>query len=375
MATTGRNTNISICKGIAIILMVMGHTEGPQLLINFIYLFHMPIFFITAGYFFSKKYLNDPWTFCKKRFKGLYIPFVKWSLFFLIIHNLLFKVGILNEQFGNWENGVTYPYNWQAFIQRVFSVFFSMGGYDEFLTGAFWFFRALFVTSIVFLVLYLLLHNRKHWLNETTVPLIICALALIVALLKIYYGLKIVTVVQGGIRECWGVFFFSFGVLYRKYQDKFREHWAQTIVFFVLLCAGSYLKFHGMNLTPKLYDVATLPMTGIIGFLMVHSIATSIDHRENIIKRFLVYCGDNTLCIFVFHISAFKLVSLLKIWWYNLEWGQIGCHMVIHFNSTTDVFFIIYTIVGVAVPLLWYWGYMKLKHNIKARRAAAVQAE
>ena len=58
-----QNTTISICKGIAIILMVMGHAEGPGLLMNFIYLFHMPIFFITAGYFFSRRYLTDSWTY------------------------------------------------------------------------------------------------------------------------------------------------------------------------------------------------------------------------------------------------------------------------------------------------------------------------
>ena len=45
-----RNNVISICKGIAIILMVLGHTEGPGFLMHIVYLFHMPIFFITAGY-------------------------------------------------------------------------------------------------------------------------------------------------------------------------------------------------------------------------------------------------------------------------------------------------------------------------------------
>ena len=110
-----RNNVISICKGIAIILMVLGHTEGPGFLMHIVYLFHMPIFFITAGYFFSRKYLSDSWTFVVKRFKGLYVPMVKWALFFLVIHNLMFKIGLLSEQYGNWENGVTHPYDLHAF--------------------------------------------------------------------------------------------------------------------------------------------------------------------------------------------------------------------------------------------------------------------
>jgi fucose 4-O-acetylase-like acetyltransferase len=79
-----RNTVISICKGLAIILMVIGHAEAPDLLTRIIYTFHMPLFFITAGYFFSARNADEPWKFCARRFKGLYIPFLKWSLFFLL---------------------------------------------------------------------------------------------------------------------------------------------------------------------------------------------------------------------------------------------------------------------------------------------------
>ena len=140
------NTTLSICKAIAIILMCAGHAEGPKPIISFIYMFHMPVFFIAAGYFFDKKYLSDPWTFCVKRFKGLYVPFVKWSVFFLIFHNLFFKIGLMNEQYGNWDGGVTHPYTWYQFWQRLVHIVFSMGGYDEFLAGAFWFFRALLVS-------------------------------------------------------------------------------------------------------------------------------------------------------------------------------------------------------------------------------------
>ena len=173
-----RNNVISICKGIAIILMVMGHAEPPTLISNFIYIFHMPLFFITAGYFFSRKYLDDPWSFCVKRFKGLYVPFLKWSLVFLVLHNLWFDLGILNEQYGNWTGGVTHPYTWRQFFQRLFMIVTSMSGYDEFMAGAFWFFRGLLVASILFLVIYKIIDSKTSlgpvW---GVVAVCICALA------------------------------------------------------------------------------------------------------------------------------------------------------------------------------------------------------
>ena len=150
-----RDTRISIAKALGIIFVVMAHTDGHGLLNSFIYEFHMPLFFICAGYFFSLKYLTQEGKFIGKRLTGLYVPFVKWSVFFLVIHNLMFKIGILNEQYGNWTGGVTHPYTWQTAQQRLWNIFFSMGGYDEFLAGAFWFFRGLFVASLLYLLLYL----------------------------------------------------------------------------------------------------------------------------------------------------------------------------------------------------------------------------
>ena len=283
----------------------------------------------------------------------------------MVFHNLFFKIGLMNEHYGNWAGGVTHPYSWHQFWQRLVHIVFSMGGYDEFLAGAFWFFRALLLSSIIFLVLYLLLYNRRKWLNHDTVPVVIAVLAVGFAWFKVANHLNIVTVVQGGIRECWGVLFFSLGVIYRRHERRIPEHWALTLVYFALLVTGATLGWQGMALKVEPRTVATLPFTGAIGFLMVHAIASWIDRHEGKVKRFLVYCGENTLYIYVFHIICFKIVSALKIWWYGMDWGQIGCHMVIHENSTTDLFWVLYTIVGTAVPLLGITLYrsLRVKHQ------------
>jgi fucose 4-O-acetylase-like acetyltransferase len=367
-----RNTTISIVKGIAIILMVIGHAECPGLLLTFIYEFHMPIFFITAGYFFSRRNIDNPWDFCAKRFKGLYLPFVKWSIFFLVIHNLLFHFGILNEQFGNWSGGVTHPYSLSQALQRLVNIVFSMAGYDEFLAGAFWFFRALLISSILFLILYRLLDGRSKWLHGSNVAIVIVLAAIAFAAFRISNGLKVTTVVQGGIRENWGVIFFGIGMIYRNYEAKLREYWWLSLIFCALLVGGATIPLGGMSLAPNLHDAFVLPLTGTIGFLMVHQVSAAIDRHDNFIKQFLAFCGENTLYIFVFHISAFKLVSLLKIWIFNLPFAEVGCHMVVH-EPHDWYFWIFYTIVGVGLPLAWIWSYRRIKSNVVARRLAKTE--
>ena len=117
----------------------------------------MPLFFIAAGYFFSRKYLSDPWTFISRRVKGLYVPFVTWAVIFLLLHNLWFRIGLLNEVYGNATGGVTHPYTEGDFWYRLVCIFTNMSGYDEFMAGAFWFFRGLLLASVLFLLLYKLL--------------------------------------------------------------------------------------------------------------------------------------------------------------------------------------------------------------------------
>ena len=149
-----RDTSFSICKALAIICVVLSYAGGPSWLTSFVFQFHVPVFFICAGYFFKTKYADDEKTFIVRRIDSLYLPFLRWSIFFLLLHNLWFYTGVLNEQFGNAAGGVLHPYSWHDFSQRLWSIVFNMSGYDEFLCGAFWFFRALLLSSIGFLVGY-----------------------------------------------------------------------------------------------------------------------------------------------------------------------------------------------------------------------------
>ena len=374
-----RNTVISIAKGLAIILMVIAHAEAPGWLCRFIFEFHMPLFFITAGYFFSLKYLNDEATFVKKRVKGLYIPFVKWSVFFLLIHNLMFKIGILNEMYGNEMGGVTHPYSWHQMQQNLWTIFTSMAGYDAFLCGAFWFFRGLFVASILYLIIYKVLDSSiksEKW--KKAIPYLICVIMLLLCGWKTYEGLKVITLVQGGYRDMMGCFFFGCGFIFRQYAESYnaliKRYYAifwTSIVFGAIVYVFSYYLTANMNWRSSYTQFLSLPVPALLGFLMTYNISMLLDKKENWLKRFLVYTGDHTLNIFIFHIVAYKVVSLIKIWYYGLDIQQIGCHMVIHEHSQEDAFWVLYTIAGVGIPLAGTWLVERWKFRRQSSRTSS----
>lgn len=64
-----RNLNIDISKGIAIILMVIGHSSYPTELYKIIYSFHMPLFYLLSGYFMNKNSLTDTRSFILNKWK------------------------------------------------------------------------------------------------------------------------------------------------------------------------------------------------------------------------------------------------------------------------------------------------------------------
>ena len=373
-----RNTTISIVKGIAIILMVIAHAEAPEWLCKFIFEFHMPLFFITAGYFFSLKYLTDEATFVKKRVKGLYWPFVKWAVFFLIIHNWMFDLGILNETFGNDAGGVTHPYSWHQIQQNLWTIVTAMGGYDQFLCGAFWFFRGLFVASILYLIIYKVVLKVLPLKAAPSVPYIICLLLLLLCGWKTYEGLRVINLVQGGYRGMMGCFFFGCGFIFRHFVDAYHKATDRLYVSLpvTLVCAVVVFLFSkyltaNMNWRSTYTQFLSLPVPALLGFLMTYNISRWIDGSKGWVKRFLIYTGDHTLYIFIFHIVAYKTVSLLKIWYYGLDPRQIGCHMVIHDYSQQDYFWILYTVAGVGIPLLGTWLNEAIRSQIRGYRASS----
>lgn len=361
MASSKRNTVISICKALAIIGMVIGHADPPFRLLAFFYLWHMPLFFVTSGYFFKKSYLSDELTFIKKRIKSLYVPCVKWSLIVLLLNPFFFWTGLLNERFGNTDGGVTHPLNLKQGIQHAVDIIFTMSNYDVFLLSAFWFFRALFVGSIAYLVIFKLLSKirffRKH---ENICLLTICAICMGLAVLK-YSDFKIRYwfIAQGGYRDLMCVFFMSLGYLFRKYERYVSGRYWLIVPTLAILLWYTFNLCTSLSLTTNLHKVLWQPYSAIAGFIFVYLISQLLDKLQDVKSRclkaihsFLVFCGNHTLEIMIFHIFAYKLIAAIQIAIYGMEWEQIGCHMVVHDKTTAAFWWIIYSIGGVAIPLL-----------------------
>ena len=96
------NPSVGYLKALGILLMVFGHSGNTNHINHFIYMFHMPLFFIASGYCFKDKYLSTPRKYIYNKVKGIYWPYVKWSLLFLLLHNVCFNLHLYSDQYG-WK--------------------------------------------------------------------------------------------------------------------------------------------------------------------------------------------------------------------------------------------------------------------------------
>ena len=145
-----RSLSVDIAKGISIIAIVLGHINflypvGP--LVNtkdlFLYLWHVSVFFLLAGFFIKEEQLVQPKLWFKKKFSSLYLKILYFYIPAVLLHNVLIKIGWYSLES---TDPVINTYSMMEFAkQTVLAI--CLGGREP-IVGAMWFVYVLFMALI-----------------------------------------------------------------------------------------------------------------------------------------------------------------------------------------------------------------------------------
>jgi len=340
-----RDNYISTAKAIGIILMVVGHAISQNFCYRFIYMFHMPLFFFCSGYFYKvPKSMEEVRCFALKRIKGLYLPYLKWSLLFLLLHNT----------FCSWNlYGAYVPYyDSLEYLRRLRSLFFTMTGHEP-LICSFWFFKELLLASILVCVVTFIYRKVKCKYKD-----IFGGLVLIVMTIVSKPG-------EWGIPIIWNVSLLSLsasfvfaGYMYRKVEIESFYTFRGLLLSVIIVLAVVWLwnDFLDMLWYGAGSVILYIPIA-LVGIYMVLCVSKLIDRYT--IKKLFYYIGKHTLIIFVLHMSVFKIVNLMKIWVYELSEEKLADSFVIHEHN--EFFWFFYAILGIGIPLLLQESWRRLK--------------
>lgn len=333
--------------------MVIGHSGCPQVLFKIIYLFHMPLFFICSGIFYKEMADKESaFLFLKKRVRSLYLPFVKWSILFLFLHNVFMFVGIYNSVYG-YEGG-SFFYSIPKIFNKLFLIIFTMHDYEE-LLGGFWFIRALFISSIIIAFFSVLLNKLKQYKNE-----LLCVFFLVLTILirRIEPDPEIWRDISMGF---FGAFFYMIGFLSKHYTRYWKNKYGAVSCILIVLIAYYYFK-DGISMGCGYNKVIPFSVSAVSGTFLILYISSIIEIKLTIIKRALYYVGNYTLDILALHFLSFRLISYLIVLLYGISVSHIAEHPVIKDISISfSYWWILYCLVGIILPLIinMVWDYIR----------------
>jgi acyltransferase len=276
-------------KGMAIVLVVIGHLNTISNELNqYIYSFHMPLFFFISGYLINfEKYIFMEKVYLFKRSFSLITPYFFFSVIsyiFYIMMDFLYQPQVRNiEIFGK-------------------GVFFNLYvviccAYGNLINTPLWFLPCLFITEIFFFI------SRKHF-NQNYKFL---ALVIIFSLIGFLYSTYIPLRMPWGIDIAFtGIVFYSAGYFFRnKYENIFFRE--SSIFVFSLFLMHILLSFTNprVDMYKLIYnDYFLFYVSAFSGILFYIYIFKTIRP-----SKILQFYGKNSLIVLGLH---YLIISTLK---------------------------------------------------------------
>lgn len=373
MSGDNRNITIDFIKGAAIILMVMGHAlaDWPQGggLRGFIGMFHMPVFFIASGYFFRGDRLfslGDVRRYIGKKVLRLYLPYVFWTLVFLMLHNLFIKWNIytdniaLNQfvkgELSNAKSAIGIEEGFQNILWTAIMV------YRPEPMLACWFLKALLFITVGYSVVEFT--SRRLSYNATIVQSFVALVLLVLYRYHPKVPFDALIFHCGGSGAFYGYFFFHLGRVLneRKINFEINSVWVSASMVFVsvsLLIAAMYLS-SGIRMH-RISEALYLPIfvsSALVGWILLCEVA-NVSHGVGVL---ISYIGRNTMPILLFHFLAFKLVNYIGTLYYSHP-AFVTAGFPASYHSWTWT--LVYTLVGVALPLMASRSYSRIKDFVR----------
>ncbi len=201
---------IDLAKGIAILLVIIGHTvKFDSMTRNFIFSFHMPLFFVLSGYTYKfAENQQEFWIHVRKGIRHLLLPAILISVITV---------------FAPWVMGSEHSFSALGMRARsVGEAFWWASGVKVNShpgLGAVWFLISLFWAKIIIDGIHLLFPGENKGYIYT-----------FVGILGVFLGIRGMWLPQNLDVTCVAVLFMSVGMLWRQYAEKIKEY--EVVLFF-----------------------------------------------------------------------------------------------------------------------------------------------
>ena len=362
--------------------MVAGHADAP--FSHFIYLFHMAVFYMVSGFLYSEKNsfnFNTVMEFVWRKIKSLWLPFFVCSAFFVIFNNVFIRLNIYtgNEAalaYITKEHVVIHSYiGFEQTLKEILKCVFFNNNSE--LGGAFWFIRDLFIISIAYCVLSFVIKKscQVFHSNEKVTYKVIDIVQLVISILALavgyYFSVKGIAVGGvGKIGSCYSLFYIGH-LLGSRFKDKLcmLNGWKWLVIIIITFFLLMVMNHRGsISIANNRYENPLfLIACSLLGWLWLYGLAFLTQRLKNAqvtypIYNLLLYIGQHTIAIVLLHFLAFKIVNAIACAYYDYPTYCMAAFPTL--SGGIGAWWILYTIIGLAIPLLAYGCYFWVKQII-----------
>ena len=338
-----------IVKSIGIISIVIGHTTASTILHDFVYTYHLAIFYFVAIFFYNEsKYGDKPFQFFGVRLKGVWIKYMFYCIIMILLHNFFVRYCFCRNQ--------PYYTNIGFYLDKIFNTVVMCK--REYFSGALWFVPTLIETCGIFAgIVYVSRRISKILYEKKFIKYIsIIVLSIMLGAAGVYlnehntelsYHSHTVLLI---IPICASAYFFSIALKYEKVKK-----WISKIYIAVPLAVISGLFIYFMVKQGKQIELSQEKIVNwymfyiisIIGIIFCLSLSKILE-KIPIINEIFSTIGEHSFAIMGLHFMCVKTIDVLYAHMINETDPEVIAGWP---NTYPDKLFWIYLLIGVFVPV------------------------
>ena len=352
----------NIIKGIGIISIVIGHS-CPNL-VKFVYFYHLAIFFFVGGALYNeKKYGNDPYLNFATKIKNNWGKYVLFSIFFTLIHNFLFKHGMI----------ISNAYTFKDILTSCLNTLLFFG--TETMSGALWFVPVFILSSGLFgTIIYICIKVSKYLKEDNNIELknnLIFLFTILCAVLGLYLNTRNINLMLHIQTTFLVIPFFTFGYFFNKEPDKVTEKlnllvFTISLIFLLIIFFKTNISFDlSSNKVGNPYLFYIISFAGIYCCLYIAKIVLKLRYSSKLLNTIGTYSYE----IMALHFVVFKVIDYIYARINGINDYMIYGKFPYAFKNLS----LIYVIFGVGIPVLLFLIFDKVKdiykeHSSKIRQ-------
>lgn len=285
---------LDIARGIAIILMVVGHVIGKGWKRDLIFSFHMPLFIIVSGMFFKEKSFKD---FIVNTIKKLIIPYVLAVLIVDVVKFGFFEKNNFIDVIVDYFKQIALSYSYLKMNTTINPI------------GVLWFIPFLAIVRLCFYILKKISKEDDILLGVEC--LFLSYIGYILAIKKIWLPFSFDIALA-----CLVFYFIGYALMKFELVNKIINNKKIIIIFLITWLIT--IKFGSIEIAIRKFPNGLFTYIGAFcGSMVVMKISMIINNKFNFIGKILGWFGKNSMYVLICHHAEINLIK------YNVIFSMI----------------------------------------------------